>query len=106
MDARVDAVEAYLIEHRTNVASWHATLNNHASTRPKRNGGKLVHAVSDCKTYRPPSSASALWRCSLDLPASFAPADGRRLQTEGYGITQCLVNAIAIEWAHAVINVN
>ena len=32
-----------------------------------------------------PGSASANWHCSLDLPNSFAPGDGLRLQAEGFG---------------------
>ena len=86
--ARVEAVEAYLEEHHC--GSWHWTLNNHASTRPKAYGGPLVRAVTQCKTFAhvAPGSASESWRCSLDLPNSFTPTDGLRLQTEGYGSTK------------------
>ena len=105
MAARREAVEAYLAEHHVSTVSWHLTLNNHASTRPKSHGGPLVRAVTDCKTYTrvapgsasqtfythvAPGSASASdsWRCSLDLPNSFTLNDGIRLQTEGYGSTR------------------
>ena len=46
--ARVEAVEAYLLEKRANVQtiSWHTVLNNHASTRPKEHGGPLVRGVT------------------------------------------------------------
>ena len=80
------------------LGTWHTTLNNHASTRPEIYGGPLVPAVSRCKTFEhiapgsasaaAPGSASAAWRCSLDLPNSFTPTDGRRLQTEGYATTK------------------
>ena len=39
--------------------SWHLTLNNHASTRPKSYGGATVPSVKACKTFTPPGSASA-----------------------------------------------
>ena len=94
--ARVEAVEAYLAEHHLASVTWHFTLNNHASTRPKANGGPLVRAVTPCKTFTHVAPGSAVgaavgagsWRCSLDLPNSFTPTDGRRLQTEGYGSTK------------------
>ena len=62
--------------------SWHTTLNNHASTRPKTYGGRLVQSVRECKTFTPPGSARNAWRCVLDLPNSFEPGDGLRLVTE------------------------
>ena len=72
------------------MGSWHTTLNNHASTRPKEYGGALVQSVQKCKTFTPaaPGSASAPWRCSLDLPNSFSPGDGRRVQVEAEGNTK------------------
>ena len=89
MTARREAVEAYLAQHHVSTISWHLTLNNALSTKPKAQGGPVVQSVTQCKTYTPvaPGSASASWLCSLDLPNSFTPADGRRLQTEGYGTT-------------------
>ena len=87
MAARREAVEAYLVEHH--IISWHLTLNNHASTRPQAYGGPLARAATQCKTYTrvAAGSASASWPYSLDLPNSFTPNDGIRLQTEGYGST-------------------
>ena len=74
-------VEQYLeLYHKS---SWHTTLNNHASTRPKTYGGPLVRCVTECKTFTQPGSASSAWRCVLDLPNSFEPSDGLRLVTEG-----------------------
>ena len=97
MTARREAVETYLAEHHwslnslknTGHGSWHLTLNNHASMRANALGGPLVRAVTQCKTHTrvAPGCASASWLCSLDLPNTFTPADGRRLQTEGSGTT-------------------
>ena len=64
--------------HRKHI-SWHITLNNHSSTRPDELGGKTVPSVTECKQFTPPGSASANWRCTSDLPNSFAPQDGLRL---------------------------
>ena len=95
------------------LGSWHTTLNNHASTRPKIYGGPLVPSVSQCKTFEhiapgsasaaTPSSASAAWRCSLDLPNSFTPTDGRRLQTEGYATTKDEASELACRRAVALL---
>ena len=108
---RVGAVEEYLAKHH--LGSWHTTLNNHASTRPKMYGGPLVPAVSQCKTFEhiapgsasaaAPGSASAAWRCSLDLPNSFTPTDGRRLQTEGYATTKDEASELACRRAVALL---
>ena len=83
--ALFDTVEAYLVERH--IGSWHTTLDDHASTRPKCHGGPLVTSVTQCKTFGKlaPGSASVERRCFLDLPNSFAPNDGRRLQTMGRG---------------------
>ena len=84
---RLQAMEVYITEHH--LGSWHIALNKHASTRPKAHGGPLVKAVTACKTYSnthiAPGSASARTLCDLDLPNSFAPSDGRRLQAQGEG---------------------
>ena len=95
------------------LGSWHTTLNNHASTRPKMYGGPLVPSVSRCKTFEhiapgsasaaAPGSASAAWRCSLDLPNSFTPTDGRRLQTEGYATTKDEASELACRRAVALL---
>ena len=95
------------------LGSWHTTLNNHASTRPKMYGGPLVPSVSQCKTFEhiapgsasaaAPGSASAAWRCSLDLPNSFTPTDGRRLQTEGYATTKDEASELACRRAVALL---
>ena len=107
----VGGVEEYLAKHH--LGSWHTTLNNHASTRPKIYGGPLVPAVSRCKTFEhiapgsasaaAPGSASAAWRCSLDLPNSFTPTDGRRLQTEGYATTKNEASELACRRAVALL---
>ena len=70
---RVGAMEEYLAKHH--LGSWHTTLNNHASTRPKMYGGPLVPAVSQCKTFEhiAPGSASAA------APGSASAAPGSTL---------------------------
>ena len=60
--------------------SWHSTLNNHASTRPKKYGGPTVPSVQNCKTFTEPGAASTTWQCVLDLPNSFTKNDGIRLR--------------------------
>ena len=79
------AVEAYLENHHK--GSWHTTLNNHASTRPKEYGGPLVHSVTSCKMFTASGSASDNWVCVLHLPNSFEPNDGIELHVEGQGKT-------------------
>ena len=67
------------------VGSWHWTLNNQTSTRPKCYGGATVPSLSDCKTFRAPGSASASWQCVVDLPNSFNKDDGIRLCVSSEG---------------------
>ena len=85
---QLQAVEVYIAKHHK--GSWHVTLNNHASTRPKAYGGPLVHAVTECKSYSQSLAApgGACTLCHLELPNSFAPSDGRRLQAQGAGKSQ------------------
>ena len=45
MDPRIALVEDY-IEARHEGVTWHITLNNHASTRPKIYGGPIVKSVA------------------------------------------------------------
>ena len=89
LTADLQAIEAYIRKQHTGV-SWHLVLNNHASTRPKVLGGPLVPAVTDCKTYQKieAGSATSFWRCILQLPNSFQPNDGRRLESVGEGHTK------------------
>jgi len=76
--AGLEDVEAYLEQHRVPHISWHLILNNHASTRPQAYGGKVVPAITKCKTFT--QMGSGTWRCDLDMANSFAPGDGIRLQ--------------------------
>ena len=87
--ADLQAIEKYILEQNTGF-SWHILLNNHASTRPPKYGGPLVHAVTKCKTFQKNEacSATSLWRCILQLPNSFQPDDGRRLEAVGEGRTK------------------
>ena len=50
-----------------------------------------------------PGSASAAWRCSLDLPHSFTPGDGRRVEATGYGKTNNEASEAACRRAMAVL---
>ena len=50
-----------------------------------------------------PGSASAAWRCSLDLPHSFTPCDGRRLEATGYGKTKDEASEVACRRVMAVL---
>ena len=86
--ALLSAAEDYIQHYHVPGVSWHMSLNNHASTRPKAHGGKLVHSTTACNKFEQspgnaPGSTSASWRCSLDLPNSFAPGDGRVLHAVG-----------------------
>ena len=72
-----DGLLAYMESHHR--GSWHTTLNNHASTRPKRFGGPTVESVTACKTFTSTDSASASWKCVLKLPNSFTKGDGIQL---------------------------
>ena len=82
-------LEQYITQERVPFISWHGMLNNNVSTRPNQHGGKLCHAVTACKTFtnHAPGTASA-WRCTLELPNSFAPGDGIRVRTIGEGPTK------------------
>ena len=55
MRAGVEAVETYLEQHHK--GSWHSTLKNHAVTRPKVDGGPLVHSLTKCKPLLTSSQA-------------------------------------------------
>ena len=87
--ADLQAIEAYISAHHTGV-KWHFVLHNHASRRPQKYGGPLVLAVTNCKTFQKNEacSATSLWRCILQLPNSFQPDDGRRLEAVGEGRTK------------------
>ena len=47
----LSAVQDYLEQHHEKRITWHTSLNNHTSTRPREHGGKLFHSVNDCKTF-------------------------------------------------------
>ena len=88
MRAGVAAVERYVEQHHK--GSWQSTLNNHTSKCSKVDGEPLVNSLTKCMTFVhiEPDSASAAWRCSLDLPHSFTPGDGRSVEATGYGKTK------------------
>ena len=93
---QLTTVQEYIVLHHIRV-SWHITLNNHMSTRPKEHGGPLVHAVTKCKIYTQlePGFASSPWQCDLDLPNSFVVNDGLRLQVSGEASTDKKASEIA-----------
>ena len=88
-------VGVYLVEHKVKHISWHIILNNHASTRPKMYGGKIVDSVTACKEYKAPGSASAEWECTVSLPHSFVNGDGLRLVTTGRGSSRDEASEVA-----------
>ena len=79
LQAPSERLLAYMDSYHNVSVTWHWTLNNHASTRPKIHGGPIVPSITKCKTFTEPGSASASWQCTLDLPNSFAKDDGIRL---------------------------
>ena len=99
------AVQEYIALHHTKHITWHFTLNNHMSTRPKEYGGPLVHSVTKCKTYTQvePGVASSPWQCDLDLPNSFAPDDGLRLEVSGQASTKEAASEITCHLAMALL---
>ena len=74
-----DRLITYIEYYHKKEISWHITLNNHSSTRPDQWGGKTIHSLDDCKQYTRAGSGSTNWRCTLDLPNSYAPQDGLRV---------------------------
>ena len=65
----------YIQQYHVTGISWHTTLNNHASTRPKAYGGKLVDSLTECKAFEQslgsaPVSDSATWRIRHNNHAS------------------------------------
>ena len=90
--SQVEMAMDYIQQYHVTGISWHTTLNNHASTRPKASGGKLVDSLTECKAFEQspgsaPVSDSATWRCRLVLPNSFVRGDGRVLHATGEGGT-------------------
>ena len=84
-DNLFESAKAILGEHHVSTVTWHLTLNNHSSTRPKAHGGHLVRSLTDHKTWtdRGPGSASPRYECTLRLPNSFRPGDGVSLIAVG-----------------------
>ena len=83
--------EDYLERNHAAHVSWHQTLNNHASTRPKQFGGKIVPSVAGCKTFLrrvDPGSARLTWKCLLRIPHSFASGDNLSFCIERESETQ------------------
>ena len=69
----------------------------------RQRGGAAARWLLGCPRLprSAPGSASATWHCSLDLPNSFAPGDGLRLQAEGFGRTKDEASELACRQAVA-----
>ena len=52
----------YIQQYHVPGISWHTTLNNHASTRPKAYGGKLVDSLTECKAFE-----QSLWKGEIGV---------------------------------------
>ncbi len=96
----LEAVENYLSEHRSPQISWHIILNNHASTRPDKCGGKLCSSITKCKTFVETAPGGS-WICRLDVPNSFAPGDGLRLRADVVARTRVEAGELACRRAMA-----
>ena len=100
-------VEDYLDQCHVKHVTWHLTLNNHASTRPKEIGGPLVPSLTVCKTFSKvgPGSASSTWKCLLRLPHSFAAGDNMSLniQCEGENQDKASEKACRQAFAHLML---
>ena len=86
----LEQAKAFLKAHHVKSITWHHVLNNTTSTRPKAHGGKVVRSVTDHKHFEAQGAGSAtpMIRCTLRLPNSFAPDDGKVLEVTGVGTTR------------------
>ena len=86
----IELAKAFLKEHHVATTSWHHVLNNTTSTRPKDHGGKVVRSLTEHKQIEAQGAGSAtpMIRCTIRLPNSFAPGDGKVLEITGLGKTQ------------------
>ena len=86
----LEQAKAFLKAHHVKSITWHHVLNNTTSTRPKTHGGKVVRSVTDHKHFEAQGAGSAtpMIRCTLRLPNSFAPDDGKVLEVTGVGTTR------------------
>jgi hypothetical protein len=103
--AVVGAVKVYIAAQHVGIPSWHLTLNNHTSTRPKQHGGATIRSLFDVKTFRPPApgSASPSWQCVLCLPHSFLPNDCSEVRAFGEGPTRQKASEDACRTAFAML---
>ena len=86
----LEVVKRFLQDQHVARVPWHTVLNNTTSTRPKRRGGPVVHAISELKHFDMTAAgfATPMHRCVLRLPHSFAAFDGKEVEAIGYGQTQ------------------
>ena len=86
----LEQAKAFLKAHHVKSITWHHVLDNTTSTRPKAHGGKVVRSVTDHEHFEAQGAGSAtpMIRCTLRLPNSFAPDDGKVLEVTGVGTTR------------------
>ena len=77
----IATVENYIAVHHSPALTWHVTMNNTCSTRPRRYGGSTVYSVTDCKMFN--QARDGTWICCLVLPNSFTPDDNLQVVGEG-----------------------
>ena len=65
---RLQEMEDYITTHHK--GPWYHTLNNHASTRPKKYGGPIVPSVRECMSFSQSTAAanSPDTLCTLEMP--------------------------------------
>jgi hypothetical protein len=100
-DDEIMRVEDFISQLHKPSMSWHTTLNNHASMRPKEYGGPLVPSVSGCKQYERVRADSS-WRCHLWMPSTCEPNDGEILDVVGVARTKDEASENACRRAMAV----
>ncbi len=102
---RVTEVKRILKIHHVSPITWHLTLNNHSSTRPKKYGNRLCRSLQDHKTWKElvPGSASLGYECTVRLPHSFAAGDGIETVAKGEGTTKNLASEDACHTTMAML---
>ena len=51
--ANLMVMKEYIKQNHNQAVSWHLTLNNTMSTRPKDHGGPVVRSITEGKTFAP-----------------------------------------------------
>ena len=61
--ANLMVMKDYIKQNHNQAVSWHLTLNNTMSTRPKDHGGPVVRSVTDAKKPLHPLGQALLTLC-------------------------------------------